>query len=166
MSLVRTVRSVARSHGSVLWVVLMTGQRGTSSITLRCFVPLSVHLASHMYGWTLVLSLSVMLLLPAVYCRRYGMQRVVYAALFTYGDGAGVCSSFAFKVIHTKTALFFRHTPKMTLSNCYNKWSVGYFELKLHRHILGTPKTITSCKKWHNRCPISDSSIFWLQGFQ
>jgi len=32
---------------------------------------------------------------------------------------------------------------------------VGYFELKLHKYILGTPETnITSCKKGHNRCPL------------
>ncbi len=62
-------------------------------------------------------------------------------------------SSFAFKVIHTKTTHFvFRHAPKMSFSRCYNKLSVGYFELKLHRHILGTLKTnITSCKK----CPLN-----------
>ncbi len=51
--------------------------------------------------------------------------------------------------------VFFRHTPKMRFSSCYNKWSVGYFGLKLNRHILGTPKiNITSCKKGHNRCPL------------
>jgi len=34
---------------------------------------------------------------------------------------------------------------------------VGYFELKLHKYILGTPETnITSCKKGHNRCPLSE----------
>jgi len=33
---------------------------------------------------------------------------------------------------------------------------VGYFELKLHKYILGTPETnITSCKKGHNRCPLN-----------
>jgi len=33
-------------------------------------------------------------------------------------------------------------------SNGYNKLTVGYFELKLHKYILGTPETnITSCKK-------------------
>ncbi len=51
---------------------------------------------------------------------------------------------------------FFRHTPKMTFSSCYNKWSVGYFGLKRHRHILGTPKANhTPCKRGHNRCPLS-----------
>jgi len=36
---------------------------------------------------------------------------------------------------------------------------VGYFELKLHKYILGTPETnITSCKKGHNRCPLSEST--------
>ncbi len=35
--------------------------------------------------------------------------------------------------------------------------SVGYFELKLHRHIMGTPETyITSCKKMHNSCSLRD----------
>jgi len=44
----------------------------------------------------------------------------------------------------------------MTFSNgYYNKLTVGYFELKLHKYILGTPETnITSCKKGHNRCPL------------
>jgi len=33
---------------------------------------------------------------------------------------------------------------------------VGYFELKLHKYILGTTETnITSSKKGHNRCPLS-----------
>jgi len=32
---------------------------------------------------------------------------------------------------------------------------VGYFELKIHRHILGTPETyIASCEKEHNRSPL------------
>jgi len=44
----------------------------------------------------------------------------------------------------------------MTCSNGYNKLTVGYFELKLHKYILGTPETnITFCKKGHNRCPLS-----------
>ncbi len=52
------------------------------------------------------------------------------------GDGAGICSSFAFKAIHSKC-------------------SVGYFVLKRHRRILGTPKmNITSCKKGHYSCPL------------
>jgi len=43
----------------------------------------------------------------------------------------------------------------MTFSNGYNKLTVGYFELKLHKYILGTPEiNITSCKKGHNRCPL------------
>jgi len=43
----------------------------------------------------------------------------------------------------------------MTFSNGYNKLIEGYFELKLHKYILGIPKTnITSCKKGHNRCPL------------
>ncbi len=33
---------------------------------------------------------------------------------------------------------------------------MGYFELKLHRHILGTPDTyITYCQKGHNMSPLS-----------
>jgi len=32
----------------------------------------------------------------------------------------------------------------MTFSNGYNKLPVGYFELKLHKYILGTPET--NCK--------------------
>ncbi len=61
-------------------------------------------LISHMHGWTPVLSLLVMLLLLAVYCCRYAMQRDVYATPSS-GDGAGICRSFAFKAIHSKTAL-------------------------------------------------------------
>ncbi len=57
---------------------------------------------------------------------------------------------------YTPKWLFFRHTPKMTFYSCYNKLSVGYFGLKLHRHILGTLKiNITSCKNGHNRCPLN-----------
>ncbi len=63
---------------------------------------------------------------------------------------------------YTLKQLFFKHTPKMSFSSCYNKWSVGYFGLKLHRHILGTPKVnIISCKKGHNRCPL----IWWCHKF-
>jgi len=41
----------------------------------------------------------------------------------------------------------------MTFSNGYNKLTMGYFEQKLHKYMLGTPDTnITSCKKGHNRC--------------
>jgi len=40
----------------------------------------------------------------------------------------------------------------MTFSNGYNKLTVGYFVLKLHRYILETPETnIVSCKKGNNR---------------
>ncbi len=100
----------------------------------------------HIYSWTPVLSLSVMLLLPAIYCCRYAMQRDIYTTPSS-GDEAGICRSFGY----TPNQLVFRHTPKMTFSSCYNKLSVWYFGLKLHRHILGTPKTnITSCKKGHN----------------
>ncbi len=130
----------------------MTGQCGASSVTLRCFVPLSVHLASHMYGQTLVLSLSVMLLLPAVYWCRYAMQRHTRHPLLE--TGREYAAHLHLKR-YTPKQLFFRHAPEMTFSSCYNKWSVGYFGLKLHRHILGTPKTnTTSCKKGHNRCPL------------
>lgn len=39
---------------------------------------------------------------------------------------------------------------------CFNKWSVVYFQLNIHRHILGTPKTtIISCKKGRYRCPLN-----------
>jgi len=45
----------------------------------------------------------------------------------------------------------------MTFSNGYNKLTMGYFELKLHKYILEKPETnITSCKKGHNRCPLID----------
>jgi len=44
----------------------------------------------------------------------------------------------------------------MTFSNGYNKLTVGYFELKLHKYIQGTPETnIKSCKKVRNRCPLT-----------
>jgi len=44
----------------------------------------------------------------------------------------------------------------MTFSNGYNILTVAYFELKLHKYILGTPETnIISCKKGHDRCPLS-----------
>jgi len=37
---------------------------------------------------------------------------------------------------------------------------MGYFELKLHKYILGTPETnITSCKKGHNRCPLKTKQL-------
>ncbi len=50
---------------------------------------------------------------------------------------------------HYKTVCFCFNS-KYAFSKWYNKWSVGYFELKLHRHILGTPEIyITSCKKGH-----------------
>ncbi len=82
---------------------------------------------SHMYSWT-PFSLSVMLLLRAVYRCRYAKQRDGYATPSSGDD----CSSFAY----TPNQLVFRHAPKMSFSSCYNKWSVGYFGLKLHRHIL------------------------------
>ncbi len=103
-----------------------------------------------MYGWTLVLSLSVMFLLPAVYRCRYAMHIGIYASPSS-GVGAGICSSFAY----TKNQLIFRHPPNITFSSCYNRLAVGYFGLKLHRHILGTPKTnITSYKKGYSKCPL------------
>ncbi len=85
-----------------------------NSVTLRCFVPLSVHLtlvsAEHRF------SRSVMLLLPAVHRCRYAILREVLATPSS-GDGAGICSSFAY----TPNQLVFRHTPKMTFSSCYNE---------------------------------------------
>jgi len=40
---------------------------------------------------------------------------------------------------------------------------MGYFELKLHKYILGTPETnITSCKKGHKRCPLNTYLRFSL----
>jgi len=45
----------------------------------------------------------------------------------------------------------------MTFSNGYNTFTMGYFELKLHKYILRTPETnIISCKKGHNRCALKD----------
>jgi len=70
------------------------------------------------------------------------------------------------KVVCLKTA-HFQTDPKMTFSNGYNKLTVRYFELKLDKYILGTTETnITSCKKGHNRCPLSQSDpllcILWM----
>ncbi len=67
---------------------------------------------SLMFGWTPVLTLSVMLLLPAVYRCRYAMQRDVYATPSS-GDRTGISSIL--------------DTPKMSFSSCYNKWSFRYF---------------------------------------
>jgi len=52
----------------------------------------------------------------------------------------------------------------MTFSNGYKKLTIGYFELKLHKYMLGTPETnITSCKKGHNRCPLRLGHVMgWL----
>ncbi len=50
----------------------------------------------------------------------------------------------------------------MIFSRCYTKLFVGYFELKLHRRILGTPKTnIMSCKNGHNRCPLNPKALLF-----
>jgi len=60
------------------------------------------------------------------------------------------------KVVYTKTAVFKTGPKNGIWSNGYNKVSVGYFVLKLYKYILGTHVTnITSCKKGHNRCPLS-----------
>jgi len=49
---------------------------------------------------------------------------------------------------HTQKRRVFAHTQIGANLTSYNKWSVGYFELKLYRHILGTPETyITFCEK-------------------
>ncbi len=50
-------------------------------------------------------SLSVMLILMAVYSCRYAMQRDVYATPSS-GDGGGIFSSFAFKAVQSKAANF------------------------------------------------------------
>jgi len=54
----------------------------------------------------------------------------------------------------------------MTFSNGDNKLTMGYFELKLHKYMLGTPETnITSCKKGHTRCPLRLGQVMgWLTG--
>ncbi len=58
--------------------------------------------------------------------------------------------SFGFKETGTKINV------SASTQKWYNKWSVGYFELKLHRHILGTPENyITYCKKGHNMSPLN-----------
>ncbi len=151
------VRLVRCSYGSaVVWLGPLTGQCGANSVTLHCFVPLSVHLASHMYGWTPVLSLWVLLLLLAVYCCKLDMQcRETYTWCHLLETGREYAVHMHLKW-YTPKQVFFGHTPKMTFSSCYNKLSVGNFGLKLHRQILGTPKTnITFCKKGHNRCPLN-----------
>jgi len=56
--------------------------------------------------------------------------------------------TFTWCVEHKCVLAAFTQAPKMTFSNGYNKLTVGYFGLKLHKYILGTPETnITSCKK-------------------
>ncbi len=60
-----------------------------------------------------ILLLSVMLLFIGV-----GMQNIDVYAMPSFEDGAGICSSFAFKVT-PKQLLVFRR-PKM-ISRCYNK---------------------------------------------
>jgi len=49
---------------------------------------------------------------------------------------------------YTQKQRVFVHTQIGANLTSYNNLSVGYFELKLFRHILGTPETyITSCKR-------------------
>ncbi len=48
---------------------------------------------------------------------------------------------------------------KVAILTSYKKWSVGYFELKLHIHTLGISETyFTSCKKEHNRSPLKENA--------
>ncbi len=94
--------------------------------------------------------------------------------LFTFTDIIdSFCNSFVFNInlcvfdslsaiIHERQLLSVR-SLRMFLNSVFllplkigiNKWSGGYFELNLHRHILGTPETyITYCEKGHNWCPL------------
>ncbi len=65
-----------------------------------------------------------------------------------------------------KTACFCFHS-KYAFSKLYNKWSVGYYELKRHIPNLGlTPETyITYCKKAHNRSCLVRPEITILSSF-
>ncbi len=121
---------------------------------ITLFHPTFSEFDSHMYGWTPVLSL---LLIPAVYRCRYAMQRYVYATPFLEMGREYAAH------LHTLQISSFLDTPqKMTFSSCYNKWSVGYFGLKLYKHILGTPKTnITSSKKGYNWWPLISVTLFY-----
>ncbi len=103
------------------------------------------------------LSHSVMLRLPAVYCCRYAMQRDTQRLLLE--TGREYAAHLHLKP-YTPNQLFYRHIPKIQFSRCYNKLSVGYFGLKLQRHIPGKPEAnITSCRKGHNRCPLNYFNI-------
>ncbi len=125
---------------SVYWASLIA-----SSVTSCLFIPLSVHLTSHMHDWTPVLSLCYVVncLFIAV-----GMQCSETYTLLETGQEYGAHLHLK---RYTPKQFFFRYTPKMPFSSCYNKWS-ELFGFKLQRHILGTPKnSITSCKKEHNK---------------
>jgi len=53
---------------------------------------------------------------------------------------------------------------KWQFKHAVKKWSVGYFELKLHIHTPRTSKTyFTSCEKEYNRCPLN--SCDWNDTF-
>ncbi len=134
--LVRTVRSVARSIDPRRWQVSAAQALWHHAVSshFQC-IWLPICTAEHRFSRS---------------------QLCCFYRLFiATGTGREYAAHLHLKP-YTPNQVFFRHTPKMTFSSCYNKWSVGYFGLKLHRHILGTPKVnITSCKKGHNRCPLN-----------
>jgi len=69
----------------------------------------------------------------------------------------------ALLLLQPKRVRVFAHTQIGANLTSYNKWSVGYFELKLHRHILETPETyITSCKRGNIDALIIIISFFVL----
>ncbi len=92
MRLVCAVRSVVARLGPLIRADDRSVRREFCNMAL--FRPTFSAFDSHIYGWTSLLSLSVMLRLPAVFRCRYVMLRDVYATLSS-GDGAGICCSFA-----------------------------------------------------------------------
>ncbi len=103
-TLVRLVRAI-RSMRFVRY-------RGTAAQSIELcnialFRPTFSAFDSHMYGLTPVISLSVMLLLPAVYC--CAMLRDVLA-MPSSGDGVGICSLLSH--LHTLQISSFLDTPQ------------------------------------------------------
>ncbi len=54
---------------------------------------------------------------------------------------------------HTQNQCVLAHTLKVAILTSYKKLFVGYIELKLHIYTLGT--YFKSCKKGHNRSPLT-----------
>ncbi len=115
----------------------MTGQRGASSVTSRCFIPLSVHLtpictAEHRFSRSQSCCFYQLFIAVDMQCRE--------DTYFAYTPNQLVLD-----------------TPKISFSSCYNKLSVGYFGLKRHRHILRHPRPILHLiKRSIIRCPLKE----------